>query len=317
MPFIPFDAAVENDGYRWWYVDAISDDGRQAVTVIVFVGSVFSPYYAWARRQGRGLPEEYCAFNVALYGDRGRWCMTERSARSVTRTDRRLRIGPSEATREDDRLTICIDEWAVPWPRRVRGTIDVELPAHLPVSGQPLDQEEHHWWQMLAPYTRIHVNMERPGSSWHGNAYVDSNWGTAPLSDAFRSWQWSRAHLHDGSTVVQYDVVTRAGDASSNTHRIDAQGDSVPFHGLTTRVDLERARYWRMARHTRQEPSSSIDNLKTLEDSPFYSRSRFETSIDGLQAHCIHESLDLERFDRPWVQTLLPFRMPRNTRETT
>jgi len=32
----------------WWYVDAISDDGQHALSVIAFVGSVFSPYYAWA-----------------------------------------------------------------------------------------------------------------------------------------------------------------------------------------------------------------------------------------------------------------------------
>ena len=35
------------DGYVWWYVDALSDDGRQGLTIIAFIGSVFSPYYAW------------------------------------------------------------------------------------------------------------------------------------------------------------------------------------------------------------------------------------------------------------------------------
>ena len=27
-----------------WYVDAISDDGRHGLTIIAFIGSVFSPY---------------------------------------------------------------------------------------------------------------------------------------------------------------------------------------------------------------------------------------------------------------------------------
>ena len=35
------------DGYVWWYVDALSDDGRHGLTLIAFIGSVFSPYYAW------------------------------------------------------------------------------------------------------------------------------------------------------------------------------------------------------------------------------------------------------------------------------
>lgn len=316
MSFPPFDADVVQNGYRWWYLDAISDDGRQAMTVIVFTGSVFSPYYARARRRGRGMPDEHCALNVALYGDHERWCMTERSACSVERTARRFRIGPSDVERSDECLTVRIDEWAVPLPRRVRGTLTVELPSEGSTPAIALDREERHWWQMLAPHTRVRVDMESPGLSWQGNAYVDGNHGSAPLSEAFRSWQWSRAHLADRSTVVQYDVLTRAGEASSNTRRIDAAGAILPFEGLSTRADLPRARYWRMARHVRREPSAGITDLKTLEDAPFYSRSRFETSIGGLQAHCIHESLDLDWFDRPWVQTLLPFRMPRNTRET-
>ena len=53
-----FDEPVAPNGYAWWYVDALSDDGRHGLTVIAFIGSVFSPYYAWARRRGRADPHE-------------------------------------------------------------------------------------------------------------------------------------------------------------------------------------------------------------------------------------------------------------------
>ena len=43
---------VPSGGYLWWYVDALSDCGRYGLSIIAFVGSVFSPYYAWARRKG-------------------------------------------------------------------------------------------------------------------------------------------------------------------------------------------------------------------------------------------------------------------------
>ena len=46
-----FDQAVDPGGYAWWYVDAVSDDRRHGVAIIAFVGSVFSPYYAWAGRR--------------------------------------------------------------------------------------------------------------------------------------------------------------------------------------------------------------------------------------------------------------------------
>ena len=63
-----FDAPVPLNGYAWWYVDALSDDGRYGITLIAFIGSVFSPYYAFRRRSGRIDPLDHCALNVALYG---------------------------------------------------------------------------------------------------------------------------------------------------------------------------------------------------------------------------------------------------------
>ena len=30
-------------GYVWWYVDALSDNGDNGITLIAFLGSVFSP----------------------------------------------------------------------------------------------------------------------------------------------------------------------------------------------------------------------------------------------------------------------------------
>ena len=44
------DGSVAPGGYRWWYIDAVSDDGLHGLTLIAFVGSVFSPYYAWSGR---------------------------------------------------------------------------------------------------------------------------------------------------------------------------------------------------------------------------------------------------------------------------
>ena len=50
---------------------------------------------------------------------------------------------------------------------------------------------------------------------------------------------------------------------------------------------------------------------QTLEDTPFYSRSVIETGLFGEQVTAVHESLSLDRFQAPWVQAMLPFRIPR------
>ena len=59
-----FDIRVEKNGYAWWYIDGISKDGTQAISIIGFIGSVFSPWYYWA---GRKNPQDHACINVALY----------------------------------------------------------------------------------------------------------------------------------------------------------------------------------------------------------------------------------------------------------
>ncbi|MEL6246357.1 MAG: carotenoid 1,2-hydratase, partial [Pseudomonadota bacterium] len=88
-----FDVDVAPGGYTWWYLDALSDDGSEGLTVIAFIGSVFSPYYAFA---GRRDPRNHCALNVALYRNRhSRWAMTERGRDAIETASHRFEIGPS------------------------------------------------------------------------------------------------------------------------------------------------------------------------------------------------------------------------------
>jgi carotenoid 1,2-hydratase len=71
---------------------------------------------------------------------------------------------------------------------------------------------------------------------------------------------------------------------------------------------------WRVERRTRVDAQSSARVIATLEDTPFYARSVLETKLLGETATAMHESLCLDRFNSRWVQTLLPFRIPRALR---
>jgi carotenoid 1,2-hydratase len=68
---------------------------------------------------------------------------------------------------------------------------------------------------------------------------------------------------------------------------------------------------WRVGRRTRADAGAAARVIATFEDGPFYARSLLETRLYGETAQAIHESLSLDRFRAPWVQCLLPFRMPR------
>ena len=302
---------VPDNGYRWWYLDGTSDDGRHALTAIVFIGSVFSPWYRFARRGGRRAAAlEHAAVNLALYGPVERWCMTERGAGAVRATRDALAIGPTTMHQGETTLRLDIDERGAPFPRRLRGTIEVDATPAPVVPARHLDAAGHHEWQPIAPQTRIRVRMAEPALSWEGIAYVDTNRGSVPLEDSFATWHWSRAHAADGATLVRYDVVERDGAASSRTLEIDASG-RIEERDPGVSHALPPTRWFGMARPTRLRAGARFEGLQTLENAPFYSRSRGIERVGEARHSAVHESLDMDRFVHPLVQCLLPVRTPR------
>jgi len=287
----------------------LSDDGRHGFTVIAFVGSVFSPYYALARARGGGVaePENHVAVNIALYGPRRRWAMTERGAWSLQRSVDRFVVGPSELAWDGTALTVVFAERSAPLPFRLRGTIRL-LPAAFGAEAFPLDARGLHRWAPLAPAARVEVALTEPALSWSGHGYLDSNMGDEPLERGFARWTWTRAHA-GGEAVILYDATRRDGSrlALALRPRGDGTLERLPLPEV---FGLPRTPIWRIRRsaHGQGEGPRVID---TLEDTPFYARSTIRTRLFGRVATAVHESLDLDRFARLWVKALLPFRMPR------
>ena len=303
-------------GYAWWYVDALSDDGAHALTLIAFVGSVFSPYYAWRRRGGGAAdPRNHCAVNLALYRPdrRGgkRWAMTERGRAALERDADHLRIGPSALAWRDDGLHVTIDETTVPWPSRLRGRLHVR-PLAVMYDTYTLDARGRHRWHPIAPLARIEVEFSAPALRWQGEAYLDSNFGDAPLEADFARWDWSRAHLPGGRVAVFYDVTRRDGSPHGLALQFDAAGRVHPVEA-PPHAPLPPTG-WRVERGTRSDAGAPARVLKTLEDTPFYARSLVRSQLHGESATAVHESLSLGRFASPIVQAMLPFRMPRRAR---
>ena len=310
-----FDQAVPPTGYRWWYLDALSDDGRHGITLIAFIGSVFSPYYAHARRSAGTTadPMAHCALNVALYAAGGQsgptgWAMTERGARQVQRSPHRLQIGPSALQWDGGTLCISIDEVTAPWPVHLRGEVRLHADVRLDTS-YPLDPGGHHRWCPVAPRARVEVALRQPDLRWSGNGYMDTNHGDRPLEQDFARWDWSRALLSRGRSAVLYDVAGVDGGRMALAMQFDGAGRATGFEPPEPCV-LPPTR-WRVRRGTRADAGAPPRVVQTLEDGPFYARSLLDTRLLGEPAMAVHESLSLQRFRAPWVQVLLPFRMPR------
>jgi carotenoid 1,2-hydratase len=297
---------VHANGYAWWYIDALSDDGQNGITLIAFIGSVFSPYYAFARRDGVADPLNHCAVNVAIYRRHGnRWTMTERPRGAVSRTANSFTIGPSQLSWDGTALTVHINEISVPIPGRISGTVRI-VPTAVTAQAFSLNEHGNHWWWPIAPCARVQVALDRPHLRWQGDGYFDMNSGDAPLEWGFSDWQWSRGAMPDG-TAILYEAQRHDGSRINLAVTFDTQG-RIQFFEPPPPVTLKRTR-WLMERSTRSDGDARI--VRTLEDAPFYARSVVSAKLLGESVTLMHERLSLDRFKMPLVQAMLPFRMPR------
>lgn len=236
--------------------------------------------------------------------------MTERGRGSLQRSPSALVIGPSSLSWDGTALTVEIDEVAVPLPARLRGRVRL-YPDALTEHAVDLDVDGRHRWWPMAPCARVEVALERPALTWSGAGYFDTNTGDEPLERAFTTWNWSRAALRDGAAIL-YDVNRRGGGRLGVAIRCDRSG-AVEEFDAPPMVDLP-ATLWRVPRATRVDPGRAASVRETLTDAPFYARSVLSTQLLGEAATAVHESLSLDRFQAPWVQMMLPFRMPRRWR---
>lgn len=297
----------------------MSDDRRHAITLIALLGSVFSPYYARARARGEGDPLRHCSMNVALYGPRAdRWALTERGRTAVSRTPQRLTIGQSSMEWTGDELRVHFDELTAPFPARLAGVVSLRPEAPRPSmagadgSAAPLelalDRWGRHRWAPVAPLARAEVTLSHPSLRFSGSAYFDMNAGEEPLDHAFERWSWSRSIGAQGGTVT-YDVRRRDDSRLLVAHAFDSKGETRELPPLAE--GSLGTTNWGIERTIAADPAIAPRLLRTYEDTPFYARSLASASFGGRPAVVVHEALSLDRFTRPWVQALLPFRMRR------
>ncbi len=297
-----FDFPVGKNGYRWWYVDGFSDCGHHGVTLIFFIGTVFSPFYASARKRGDADPREFVCVNAVFYEPKHKyWAMTERRMRDLQTATHSLKIGPSSMTFDGRYLTVTIDERSAPMRRPIRGTVRVDLHERTNHCFGLHSAGQHRWWP-IAPATSVEVALETPNVKWNGAAYMDTNGGTVPLEETFSDWHWSRADLGKNCRII-YEAHARDGE-SCLLSLFGNGRDGMASEHAAPRKDLHVGPVWRVKRPARSHQGFTVK--RTLEDTPFYTRSHLH---DASGNSVMHESLDLDRFASPWVQRLLPFRM--------
>ena len=289
--------------YRWWYVDAISADGRDALVAIFFSGSVFSPYYAARLRDGRApRPSEHAAVHVAVYRD-GRpwyWHLAERDAGASLRCEGGVLSLGRSSWRVDahGRHTLRLDDGA---RRGVRGEVSFD-PLEPPLTRDPVvlaPDLADHTWHARVPRARVRARFERPGFTLDADGYHDTNAGSEPMERALRSWDWARMHTPDGTSVL-YDVVAR--DGQRFTHRLGAVSAAARASETSQRTG------WGIAVPGSLCVPDPTPVHRIVESTPFYARYFLRDAAGRIG---MGESLDLARFDSPVVRWMLRWRTSR------
>ncbi|WP_220801185.1 carotenoid 1,2-hydratase [Roseobacter sp. OBYS 0001] len=283
----------------------MSDCGTRAVSVIGFIGSVFSPWYRWS---GRKCPQDHVCINVATYGPGGRFTMTDRGQSALRQTASRLQVGPSMMRWDGNDLVIEINEVSSPpLINRIKGEIRV-TPSAITNVELPLTPDGAHIWRPFAPRARISVDIDRPGWQWQGEGYFDANFGSRALEEDFSYWTWGRFPTAKGATCF-YDATRLDGTDLSAGFAFDHDGNARDIE-MPPKTGFRRT-LWAVKRETRADAGYKPHQVMSMLDAPFYSRSAVRTKIDGEETTGVHEALDLTRFRSPLLKPMLAVRVPR------
>ncbi|MEO0372809.1 MAG: carotenoid 1,2-hydratase [Pseudomonadota bacterium] len=273
--------------------------------MIGFIGSVFSPWYAWS---GRRAPENHVCINVATYGPGGRFTMTDRGQSALRQSVDEFTVGPSAMSWQGDKLVIDINEMgAPPMVAPVRGRV-VVTPSAVTDVEVPLTPEGTHIWRPFAPSARISVDLDTKGWHWEGHGYFDANFGTRALEQDFTYWTWGRFPHKSGASCF-YDATRMDGSQLALGVHFNEQGEAQVMD-LPPKTAFRRS-LWAVHRETRADAGFKPYQVQNMLDAPFYSRSSIRTQLDGEVCEGVHEALDLQRFRSPLLKPMLAVRVPR------
>ena len=300
-----FNLTVPPNGYAWWYIDGINTVADRAISVIGFIGSVFSPWYRWS---GRRNPENHVCINVAMYGKGWRWTMTERGKQKLKRTQNMLKVGPSSFNWNKDHLIINFDEYSIPHFDNVKGTVKI-IPKFISEIECNLLSDNSHVWRPFSPISKIEVDINKPGWQWEGHGYFDANFGSSALEKDFSYWTWGRFPTNKGSYTF-YDAVPRKEKNVNIALLFKNNGTIEKIFNPPDKANLSRS-LWLVKRETRSDINFKPKQTKHMLDTPFYTRAGVQTSIFGEKSIGVHEALDLNRFSSPFLKPMLAVKAPR------
>lgn len=328
------------EGYEWWYFDALSDNGREAIVVIFMDNFIFSPRYnALNRKKSRngkvnaGDAPLFPAVAFTYYRD------GKPVFRSITEH-------PAESFSADPEWPYCaIGESYFRYEKAPYGSgyfVSVSAPLRggsklkaqfewLSIESDLAPEAEDegqsgHSWNLVAPRSDVtgkiivEPDMKKAAEEVHfrGTGYHDHNLDRRWLPSAVSKWNWGRFHFAD-ATAVYYDYHgSHPEDRFAKLVLITEDGVAVEdaaMEVIAERRDICGLRYPSRLQII-AESGSQLEILRSqvVDSSFFYTRFISDAALeqpDGSPrlARGIGEFLAPGRLRRRWLDPLIDMRI--------
>lgn len=328
--------------YEWWYFDALSDDGNEAVVIVFLDNFIYSPRYnAVEKANASGVrhastSERFPAVSVTYYRD-GKQVyrsVNEYPADQFVASENapECRIGKNmfryESAPYGSGYTVWLD---LPLSRNRRLEAHFEwLSIESDFASAPFCYENSsHCWNLVAPRSDVTGKItvidsggrKRDTRSFRGTGYHDHNLDNRWLAKTVSNWHWGRAHFADCTAIFYRYQEIGSGDPSTKLFVIkdgELRTREVGYEEQNHVRDKFGIRYPRSLKLI-SEDGVQFDSkpLKVIDSSFYYLR--FLSSItlrlpDGKEHHTngITEFIAPKALKHRWLNRLSDLRTGRN-----
>jgi carotenoid 1,2-hydratase len=205
----------EDKSYEWWYFDALSDDGREAVVIIFLDNFIYSPRYN--RETTRIAGNKRCPAVSFTYFRDGK--VLYRSVTEFHYSDFRAAEDVPKCTIGESGFHFDSAEYGSGYSVKVNATLPGEKVVEAELEWLDVEADLTadvtemrggvHCWNMVSPRADVTGRItlkERSGRElnvhhFRGTGYHDHNLDNRWLARTVESWHWGRAHFADCTAV--------------------------------------------------------------------------------------------------------------------
>ncbi len=321
--------------YEWWYFDALSDDGNEAVVIVFLDNFVYSPRYnSSSRSNGRVRGKRFPAVSFTYFsgGEIKYRVEHEFTADDFEADGTRLRCRIGNCGFRFDKASygsgflISVD-LPLSKDRHLRANLEwLAVEADL-LAGTAACPKAAHSWNMAMPRAdvsgKITVEDDRRKTtdvhSFRGTGYHDHNLDNRWLAKTVREWHWGRAHFVD-STIAFCRYAENGDDAAQTRLLLIREGKLETLEAVVDEAEHVRDKFGLRypTRLSLVGADGSRLEARTLKvvDSSFY-HLRFLSTMDLTLDGRSHSTTGITEFIAPralkyrWLSWLSRFRSGR------